>query len=114
MTDPANKNSAKPENEPVKVGRILSGMQATGALHIGHYLGVLTNFAHLQNEADCFFMVANLHSLTAFYPNYADAHRFIAPRAASFSSRTTKIVFCSLARKPSGPAGLWTPLGASV
>ena len=65
--------------EAKKPGRILSGMQATGELHLGHYLGVLTNFAKLQNETECFFMVANLHSLTTFYPNYADAHAFIAP-----------------------------------
>jgi tryptophanyl-tRNA synthetase len=67
-----------------KPGRILSGMQATGELHIGHYLGVLTNFARLQNETDCYFMVANLHSLTTFYPNYGDAHRFIAPMIADW------------------------------
>ncbi len=59
-------------------------MQATGELHIGHYLGVLTNFAHLQNEAECFFMVANLHSLTAFYPNYQEAHKFIAPMISNW------------------------------
>jgi tryptophanyl-tRNA synthetase len=59
-------------------------MQATGELHIGHYLGVLTNFVRLQQEADCYFMVANLHSLTAFYPNYPDAHRFIAPMIADW------------------------------
>ena len=67
-----------------KVRRILSGMQATGELHVGHYLGVLTNFARLQHEAECFFMVANLHSLTAFYPNYPDAHRFIAPMVSDW------------------------------
>ncbi|HRP68850.1 MAG TPA: hypothetical protein PLY93_04905, partial [Turneriella sp.] len=61
------------------IGRILSGMQATGELHIGHYLGVLTNFAKLQNEAECFYMVANLHSLTTFYTNYHESHKFIAP-----------------------------------
>lgn len=66
------------------VRRILSGMQATGELHVGHYLGVLTNFARLQHEAECFFMVANLHSLTAFYPNYGDAHRFIAPMVSDW------------------------------
>lgn len=64
--------------------RILSGMQATGHLHIGHYLGVLTNFVRLQHEAECYFMVANLHSLTAFYANYAEAHRFIAPMIADW------------------------------
>lgn len=59
-------------------------MQATGELHVGHYLGVLTNFSRLQHEAECFFMVANLHSLTAFYPNYPDAHRFIAPMVSDW------------------------------
>lgn len=59
--------------------KILSGMQATGRLHIGHYFGVLMNYVRLQEEYDCYFMVANLHSLTAFYPNYRDAHKFIAP-----------------------------------
>ncbi|AFM14472.1 tryptophan--tRNA ligase [Turneriella parva] len=67
-----------------KPRRILSGMQATGELHVGHYLGVLTNFSRLQHEAECFFMVANLHSLTAFYPNYPDAHRFIAPMVSDW------------------------------
>lgn len=59
-------------------------MQATGELHIGHYLGVLTNFAKLQQEAECFFMVANLHSLTTFFANYREAHRFIAPMIADW------------------------------
>lgn len=72
----------KPQEE--KSRRILSGMQATGELHVGHFLGVLTNFAALQNEAECFFMVANLHSLTSFYPNYPDAHRFIAPMVSDW------------------------------
>lgn len=67
-----------------KPKRILSGMQATGELHIGHYLGVLTNFAKLQHEAECYFMVANLHSLTAFFSHYRDAHNFIAPMVADW------------------------------
>lgn len=84
MTGESKKPSAlRPAGSPprsgVKGGRILSGMQATGYLHLGHYLGVLTNFAKLQHEADCFFMVANLHSLTTFYPNYSEAHGYIAP-----------------------------------
>ena len=46
--------------------RILSGIQPTGKLHIGNYLGALRNFVELQNsgEHECFFMVADLHSLT--------------------------------------------------
>jgi tryptophanyl-tRNA synthetase len=39
-------------------------MRATGQLHIGHYLGVLTNWLKLQEEYDCFFMVADWHMLT--------------------------------------------------
>lgn len=44
--------------------RIVSGMRPTGKLHLGHYLGVLTNWVKLQNEYDCFFFVADWHALT--------------------------------------------------
>lgn len=49
--------------------RVLSGIQPTGRLHIGNYLGALTNFVQLQEEAnhECLFMVADLHSLTQSY-----------------------------------------------
>ena len=61
-----------------KKKKVLSGVQPTGELHIGHYLGVLKNFVSLQEKYDCHFMIANLHSLTAFYDNYAKSHSFIA------------------------------------
>ncbi len=44
--------------------RILSGMRPTGRLHIGHLAGVLKNWKILQNEHDCFFLVADIHTLT--------------------------------------------------
>jgi tryptophanyl-tRNA synthetase len=44
--------------------RIVSGIQPTGELHIGNYLGSLKNFVELQDKYDCFFFVADLHSLT--------------------------------------------------
>lgn len=46
--------------------RILSGVKPSGKLHIGNYLGALKNFVELQNENEyeCYFMVADLHSLT--------------------------------------------------
>ncbi len=47
-------------------GRILSGMRSTGRLHIGH-LSVLENWVKLQDEYDCFFMVADWHALTSDY-----------------------------------------------
>jgi len=45
--------------------RILSGIQPTGQLHIGNYLGATRNWAELQSNHDCFFMIADLHALTA-------------------------------------------------
>ncbi|HBK68541.1 MAG TPA: tryptophan--tRNA ligase [Firmicutes bacterium] len=44
--------------------RVFSGVQPSGSLTIGNYLGAIRNFAHLQHEADCFFCVVDLHSLT--------------------------------------------------
>ncbi|NLR73911.1 tryptophan--tRNA ligase [Leeia aquatica] len=49
--------------------RVLSGMRPTGALHLGHYHGVLKNWAKLQSEYDCYFMVADWHALTTNYDN---------------------------------------------
>ncbi len=44
--------------------RILSGMRPTGKLHLGNYLGALSNWVKLQSEYECFFMVADWHALT--------------------------------------------------
>jgi tryptophanyl-tRNA synthetase len=47
--------------------RVVSGMRPTGKLHIGHYHGVLENWVRIQNDFDCFFFVADWHSLTTEY-----------------------------------------------
>jgi len=47
--------------------RVLSGMRPTGALHLGHYHGVLKNWIKLQHEYECFFFVADWHALTTHY-----------------------------------------------
>lgn len=47
--------------------RIVSGMRPTGALHLGHYFGVLKNWVDLQKDYDCFFFVADWHALTSEY-----------------------------------------------
>lgn len=49
--------------------RILSGMRPTGRLHLGHLVGALNNWAVLQNEYECFFMVADWHALMSEYEN---------------------------------------------
>jgi tryptophanyl-tRNA synthetase len=47
--------------------RVLSGMRPTGALHLGHYHGVLKNWLKLQAEYPCYFFVADWHALTTHY-----------------------------------------------
>ncbi|MBI2314392.1 MAG: tryptophan--tRNA ligase [Betaproteobacteria bacterium] len=49
------------------VDRVLSGMRPTGALHLGHYHGVLKNWVNLQREFECLFFVADWHALTTHY-----------------------------------------------
>ena len=49
--------------------RILSGMQPSGQLHLGNYHGALKNWIAMQDDFDCFFFIADLHSLTTLYEN---------------------------------------------
>ena len=44
--------------------RILTGDRPTGRLHLGHYVGSLANRVRLQDEYECFFIIADLHTLT--------------------------------------------------
>ena len=52
--------------------RVLSGMQPSGLLHLGNWLGALDNWKTLQEEYECFFFVADWHALST---NYADTSR---------------------------------------
>ena len=45
-------------------GRLLTGDRPTGRLHLGHYVGTLRNRVALQDDYDCFFLLADLHLLT--------------------------------------------------
>ena len=47
--------------------RVVSGMRPSGRLHIGHYHGVLENWVKMQDSMECFFFVADWHSLTTEY-----------------------------------------------
>jgi tryptophanyl-tRNA synthetase len=51
---------------------VVSGMRATGALHLGHYHGVLKNWIKLQHEYKCLFFVADWHALTTHYEDPAN------------------------------------------
>ena len=50
--------------------RILSGIQPTGTLHIGNYLGAIKQWLELQKNNQCFFVIVDLHAITTDYdPN---------------------------------------------
>lgn len=44
--------------------RVLSGVQPTGNLHLGNYLGAIRNWVKLQDSHECLFMLADLHAIT--------------------------------------------------
>src|ERR1700730_16248023 len=44
--------------------RILSGVQPSGKLHLGNYFGAVKQHIELQNEADCYYFIADYHALT--------------------------------------------------
>lgn len=55
----------------------MSGMRPTGKLHIGHYMGVLTNWIKFQDGYKCYFAVADWHALTTKYDRTEDLRQNI-------------------------------------
>lgn len=64
---------------------VMSGIRPTGFLHLGNYFGAIRNYVKMQDEFNCFFMVADLHSLTT-HPDTkglkANVHRVLAENIA--------------------------------
>lgn len=52
---------------------VVSGIRPTGKLHLGNYFGAFTNFLKMQNEFNCYFFIADYHSLTT-HPTPGDLH----------------------------------------
>jgi tryptophanyl-tRNA synthetase len=65
---------------------LVSGMRPTGQLHFGHYLGVIRNWVELQNadKYNCFFFVADWHSLTTKYTDTSELQQNIIEVAKDF------------------------------
>lgn len=63
----------------------MSGIRSTGFLHLGNYFGAIRNYVRMQEEYECYFMVADLHSLTT-HPDTselkANVHRVLAENIA--------------------------------
>src|SRR5687767_12391418 len=64
---------------------VMSGIRPTGFLHLGNYFGAILNYVRMQDEYECYFMVADLHSLTT-HPDTRElkenVHRVLAENIA--------------------------------
>jgi tryptophanyl-tRNA synthetase len=64
---------------------VMSGIRSTGFLHLGNYVGAIRNYVRMQEEYECFFMVADLHSLTT-HPDTSElkdnVHRVLSENIA--------------------------------
>jgi tryptophanyl-tRNA synthetase len=63
--------------------RVFSGVQPTGNLHLGNYLGAIKNFVGLQNKFECIYCIVDLHAITN-YQNPKELKSNILETAASF------------------------------
>ena len=45
---------------------VFSGVQPTGSLHLGNYLGAIKNFVELQKKMECIYCIVDLHAITVF------------------------------------------------
>ena len=55
-------------------GVVVSGTRPTGGLHLGHLNGALKNWLRLQDEAQCYFFIADWHALTTDYADTSGIH----------------------------------------
>ena len=75
----------------------MSGIRSTGFLHLGNYFGAIRNYVRMQNEYECYFMVADLHSLTT-HPDTkelkANVHRVLAENIACGLNPDKVALYC--------------------
>ncbi|MBI1783142.1 MAG: tryptophan--tRNA ligase [Sphingobacteriales bacterium] len=76
---------------------VMSGIRPTGLLHLGNYFGALRNYVKMQEEYECYFMVADLHSLTT-HPDTKElkqnVHRVLAENIASGIDTDKAALYC--------------------
>jgi tryptophanyl-tRNA synthetase len=75
----------------------MSGIRPTGYLHLGNYFGAMRNYVKMQGDYECYFMVADLHSLTT-HPDTkelkANVHRVLAENIACGLDPEKAAFFC--------------------
>jgi tryptophanyl-tRNA synthetase len=75
----------------------MSGIRSTGMLHLGNYFGAIRNYVRMQEEYECYFMVADLHTLTT-HPDTSElrdnVHRVLAENIASGLDPDKVALYC--------------------
>ncbi len=98
--------------------RTVSGIQPTGNLHLGNYLGAIKNWVKLQEESECLFFLADLHAITV--PNdpaeLSDNCRNMVAALVAAGVDTKKSILFNQARVPQHAELAWmlicnTPMG---
>src|SRR5436189_3497183 len=76
---------------------VMSGIRSTCFLHLGNYFGAIKNFVRMQDEFECYFMVADLHSLTT-HPDTKElkenVHRVLAENIACGLDPDKATLYC--------------------
>jgi tryptophanyl-tRNA synthetase len=98
--------------------RTVSGIQPTGNLHLGNYLGAIKNWVKLQEESECFFFLADLHAITVHNDpaELADNCRNMVAALVAAGVDTDKSILFNQARVPAHAELAWmlicnTPMG---
>lgn len=64
--------------------RLLTGDTPTGRLHLGHWVGSLENRIHMQNDYDCYFLIANVHAFTTRMDKPGEIHQSVIDIAIDY------------------------------
>jgi len=89
--------------------RVVSGIQPTGNLHLGNYLGAIRRWVRMQNEAECFFFLADLHAVTV-YNDPAELGRNVREMAGALIAcgmDPERVTLFNHARVPAHPEMAW-------
>jgi tryptophanyl-tRNA synthetase len=76
---------------------VMSGIRSTGFLHLGNYFGAIRNYVKMQDDYECFFMVADIHTLTT-HPDTSElksnVHRVLAEYLACGLDPEKSTLYC--------------------
>lgn len=87
------------------MGRVFSGIQPTGEIHLGNYIGALLRFVTSQDVDDCVFCIVDLHGLTETVPDPDDLRAKTLDLAAIYLAAGIDGVTSGRSREPSPMRG---------